>query len=109
MTRPIHRDELESMIDRQQEFALVEVLSPAEFKEAHLPTARNVPLGPRFAERIQAEIPDKEATVVVYCKDKDCQASPQAANQMEELGYHNVYDYEEGKKDWHDAGLPMAS
>jgi len=33
--------------------------------------------------------------------------SPRAAWRLETLGFKEVYDYVDGKKDWLDAGLPM--
>ena len=33
--------------------------------------------------------------------------SPRAAWRLETLGFKEVYDYVDGKKDWFDAGLPM--
>jgi rhodanese-related sulfurtransferase len=45
--------------------------------------------------------------VIVYCHDEDCDASPKAARRMDALGYQRVYDYEAGKVDWKQAGLPV--
>ena len=36
-------------------------------------------------------------------------ASEQAARRLAALGYENVYDYEEGKQDWIEAGLSTES
>jgi rhodanese-related sulfurtransferase len=87
---------------------LVETLGPAHYEDAHLPGAINIPhtqvdeLAPRL-------LPDKAAPVVVYCSNRACQNSPQAARRLEELGYGSVYDSEEGKQDWIEAGLPTES
>lgn len=86
--------------------ALVEVLSPEYYRKFHLPGALNVPLDDQFDEHIQEAVPNKDRTVVVYCYDSECQASPKAARRMEELGYRQVFDYEAGKVDWQEAGLP---
>lgn len=105
----IERDELKRMMDEGDAFTLVDVLPPESFSDFHLPGAINVPLGAgNFDERIQAAAP-KDATVVVYCKDADCNASPKAAERMEELGYRKVLDYEDGKEDWRSAGLTVES
>ena len=42
----------------------------------HLPDAINVPLASDFGEAIQQAVPDKSRTVIVYCWDEDCHASP---------------------------------
>lgn len=102
--QPITRDQLQKLKDKVD---LVEVLAPENFQEYHLPEAKNVPLDERFDERIQEEIPDKSRPVVVYCQDKNCDASPKAAQRMDELGYETVFDYEGGKTDWKSAGLPV--
>ncbi len=85
---------------------LVEVLAPEYYRKFHLPGALNVPLDENFDERIQEAVPDKDQTVVVYCYDADCQASTKAGQRMEALGYRQVLDYEAGKVDWQEAGLP---
>jgi rhodanese-related sulfurtransferase len=87
--------------------ALVEVLDSKFYRKFHLPGAINVPLDEDFDERIQQSVPDKNRTVVVYCLDAECEASPKAARRMDELGYQQVFDYEAGKVDWQEAGLPV--
>jgi rhodanese-related sulfurtransferase len=101
----ISREQLEKKMEQNEDFALVEVLGPDEYENFHLPRAINVPLGAGFDERIQRAVPEKRSTVVVYCMDTDCNASPTAARRMEELGYEHVYDYTAGKQDWQAAGL----
>jgi rhodanese-related sulfurtransferase len=86
---------------------LVEVLAPKYFRKHHLPGAINVPLDDHFDEQIQKAVPDKQSTVVVYCADAECQASFKAAQRMDELGYQHVLDYEAGKSNWQESGLPV--
>lgn len=106
--RTIDRTELRRWIDEGREFALVEVLPPEAFRAFHLPGAINVPVHQKgFGAAIERAVPAKDRPVVVYCYDKDCDASPKAARRMEESGYQQVYDYEAGKMDWKEAGLPV--
>jgi rhodanese-related sulfurtransferase len=103
----IDRDQAKRMFDEDAAVP-VEVLSNGEFRDFHLPGAINVPLDDDFDVRIREAVPDKHPPVVVYCKDETCDASPQAADRMEALGYDRVYDYAAGKRDWKDAGLPVS-
>jgi rhodanese-related sulfurtransferase len=65
MATPITIDELHELIaDRAQ---LVEVLPEAEYSEAHLPGAINIPLKQLTAE--SAATLDRQRPVVVYCWD----------------------------------------
>ena len=107
-TREITREELKAKLDRGEEVVLVETLGPKYYGDAHLPGAINVP-HTEVDELAPKMLPDKSAQVVVYCSNRACQNSPQAARRLEALGYENVYDYEEGKQDWIEAGLPTES
>lgn len=102
----IDREELRSMM-HEQDVTVVEVLGENAYKEFHIPGAINVPLDEDFDSQIGAAVPDKHEPVAVYCMDSDCDASPKAAARMEELGYEKVFDYEAGKQDWKQAGLPI--
>jgi rhodanese-related sulfurtransferase len=103
----ISRDQVKHMMQSDPDIAVVEVLGPESYREYHLPGAINVPVGEQFEENIQQAVPDKHRPVIVYCLDKECQASVKAAQKMDALGYENVYDYEDGKTDWKEAGLAV--
>ena len=105
--KTLSRDELNEKLGNDFDGVIVEVLEPKYYRKFHLPGAINVPLGEDFEERIREAVPDKSKPVVVYCMDAECQASPKAAQRMEGLGYQQVYDYEAGKMDWKEAGLPV--
>lgn len=102
----ITREQLKEKLSSPEPVALIEALPEESFREYHLPDAINIPVGDeRFDEKVQRAVPDKDTTVVVYCMDEQCDASPKAAKRIEELGYRHVYDYEAGKVDWKEAGL----
>lgn len=103
----ITRDELNEQLGNDDGLTVVEVLDEKYYRKFHLPGAVNVPLEDDFDKKIQEAVPDKSKPVVVYCADRDCHASPKAARRMDELGYREVYDYEDGKMDWKEAGMPV--
>ena len=102
MPTSIVRNEVAKLLERGAQ--VVEVLSPEEYDEEHLPGAINIPL--RRIEREAPERIDSSLPVVVYCWDSACDLSPRAAWRLESLGFHDVYDYSAGKLDWISAGLP---
>jgi len=108
MTNEITREELKAKLDREDEFVLVEALPPRYYEDAHLPGAINIPHN-RVGELAPSLLPDKSVEIVVYCSNKACQNSPQAARRLTALGYENVRDFEEGKQYWIEAGLPVES
>lgn len=65
MVETITREELKEKMDRGDDFILLEVLSEASYRKAHLPGAiRFQDLG-----RIPELLPDKSAKIVAYCSN----------------------------------------
>jgi rhodanese-related sulfurtransferase len=102
--KAITKDELKDKLEKGN-IQLIEVLEEEEYNKAHIKGAVNIPLKKIGTEAKQKYNTDDE--IVVYCSDYDCTASPTAAKKLDSLGFSNVYDYEGGKKEWKEAGLPM--
>lgn len=102
----IDRDQFKQKMD-DNDVTVIEVLDASKYKEFHLPMAINIPFDDDFDEQVAKTLPDKKHPVALYCMDKNCSASSKAAERMEALGYSRVYDYEGGKMDWKQAGLPV--
>jgi rhodanese-related sulfurtransferase len=109
MPGTISRDELKEKIENESDrFLLVETLPAERYEFAHLPGAINLPPD-RIANLAPALLPNKQAEIVVYCASPTWHASENAARDLAAMGYTNVRDYEGGKQDWIDAGLPIVS
>jgi rhodanese-related sulfurtransferase len=102
----IDRHQLDTMM-RADAVSLVEVLDPEAYRAFHLPGAINTPLGDDFDARIAKAVSDRSSPVVVYCRDRAFDASSKAADRTAAPGYRRVNDYEAGKADWKNAGLPV--
>ena len=105
MATNITREELKAKMDRGEKFVLVDALSAKHYESSHLPGATNLPY--EFVDEAETVLPDKDAEIVVYCMNPDCEASTEEARELEEMGYRNVLHYAEGKQGWLRAGLPV--
>jgi len=105
MVATITRQELKAKLDAGEPVAIVEALPEGYYRTAHLPGALPLPHD-RVDELAPTLLPDKAATVVVYCANLACRNSTIAAERLVELGYADVREYAEGKQDWIDAGYP---
>ena len=101
----ITRQELASAIDAGG-VVVVEALGPQYFESGHLPGAINIP-HTEVIDLAPSLLPDKDAAIVVYCSNVQCQNSAIAQGELRGLGYTNVRKYAEGKQDWEAAGLPL--
>jgi rhodanese-related sulfurtransferase len=108
MVTPITRSELADRLQGDDAPIVVEALGAAYFEDAHLPGARNLPhdADPTV---IAAVLPDLDAEVVVYCSNLACQNSVVLSRRLDQLGYRAVREYEGGKQDWIEGGLPVES
>jgi rhodanese-related sulfurtransferase len=99
-------DQLLEMKTNSDVFTLIDVLSPENFKEGHLPGAINIP-----TEQIEQQSAgfDKKDTLIVYCAGYTCGASTAATRKLLDLGYKNTLDFKGGKKAWQEAGFDLES
>lgn len=103
----IDREELLRLERRLGDLVVAEVLNEDEYRSGHLPGALSLPLGEEFEAKISRVAPEKSRPIAVYCQSPQCLASDTAAEQLERLGYENVYVYRAGKEDWQSADLPL--
>lgn len=98
----LSRDDLKRMNETEHDdFVLANVLPPENFNERHIRTSINVPVGDDgFEQTMEKVTGNKDRKVVVYCANFDCDASPKAAEKLEQAGFSQVYDYAGGTEDW---------
>ena len=58
-------------------------------------------------ESITENLPDKSATIIVYCSNARCSASQLLADRLIQLGYQNVWKYPGGLEEWEAKGLDV--
>lgn len=83
------------MADNEDEIVL-DVRTPEEYAEAHIPEAINVP-NETIGEDAIAELPDKAQLIMVYCRSGN--RSKQAAEKLAAQGYTNIVEFG-GINDW---------
>jgi rhodanese-related sulfurtransferase len=83
---------------------LIDVRTPAEFRELHVPFARNVPL-----DRLQPGSPHLQPRsgqpLYVICRSGS--RATAACQKLLAAGYANVVNVEGGTQAWDEAGLPV--
>jgi len=107
--KTITTDQLKELLDSHWDGVLVEVLPAEYYREYRLPGAIHLPFDEHFEEHARQALPDLHRQIVVYCLVRECTASNEAGRRLEEIGYTDIWDYEEGKSAWRAAGLPIES
>ena len=76
---------------------ILDVREQDEYDEKHISDAVLFPVGMIDAETAEGIIPEKDTTVLVYCRSGN--RSKTASQKLAELGYTQVYEFG-GIKDW---------
>jgi rhodanese-related sulfurtransferase len=104
--RRIHRDDIHAYLQTDRVMHLVEALPEKYYRDGHLPGAIQLNQD-EVRSQAESRLPVKDAFIVVYCANTACQNSRTVARMLASMGYTNVAEYEEGKQDWIEAGLPI--
>src|SRR5205823_10503690 len=102
--REVSVDDVKTKIDRAEKFVLVDVREDSEWAKDHLPGA--IHLGKGVIERdIEERVPDASADIVLYCGGGF--RSALAADNLQRMGYKNVFSMDGGIRGWRDKGYPL--
>ncbi|QDT30098.1 Inner membrane protein YgaP [Gimesia panareensis] len=93
-------------LHKEQGVEVVDVRTPAEFREVHATIARNVPLDKICAEHIE-ELTHGNADAQVYIICQSGNRSSRACQKLIDAGCVNVISVEGGTKAWEALGLPV--
>ncbi len=87
---------------------VVDVRSDASWAQGRIPGAVHIP-GPELAASAAAELPDRDARVVVYCWGPGCNGSTRAALTLAMLGYTRVQELIGGFEYWAREGYAVVA
>ena len=97
-----YRD-IKKKLDAGEPMIVIDTREDNEWARGHIPNA--VHLGKGVIERdIEKAIPDKDATLVLYCGGG--YRSALAADNLQKMGYRNVISMDGGWRGWTEAGFP---
>ena len=94
--RQISMDEAITMMETESNYIILDVRTPEEFAEKHIPHAINIPNETIGTAEIP-ELPDKGQLILVYCRSGN--RSKQASEKLVSLGYTNIVEFG-GINDW---------
>ncbi len=86
----ISADKAKDMMDKDSSVIILDVRTKQEYEEGHIEGAILIP-NTELINRANNELPDKDATILVYCRSGN--RSAKAAKELIEAGYTNVFDF----------------
>jgi rhodanese-related sulfurtransferase len=102
--REVTVDDVKTKLERGDKFLLVDVREDNEWAAGHLPRA--IHMGRGVIERdIEQRIPDPKSEIILYCGGGF--RSALAADNLQKMGYQNVYSMDGGFRGWREAGFPV--
>lgn len=94
--RQINMGEAIAMMEAENNYIILDVRTPEEFSEKHIPGAINV-ANETIGSKEIPELPDKDQLILVYCRSGN--RSKQASEKLVALGYTNIVEFG-GINDW---------
>ena len=94
--RQVNMDEAITMMEEGSGYIILDVRTPEDFAEKHIPGAINVANETIGTDEIP-ELPDKDQLILVYCRSGN--RSKQASEKLVALGYTNIVEFG-GINDW---------
>ena len=94
--RQINMGEAIAMMEAENDYIILDVRTPEEFSEKHIPGAINV-ANETIGSKEIPELPDKDQLILVYCRSGN--RSKQASEKLVALGYTNIVEFG-GINDW---------
>ena len=96
--------ETKKRLDAGEKIVLIDTREESEWARGHIPGAVHLSKG--IIERdIEKTVPDKNATVVLYCGGGF--RSALAADNLQKMGYRNAISMDGGWRGWTEAGFPV--
>ncbi len=94
--RQVNMDEAITMMEEESGYIILDVRTPEEFADKHIPGAINIANETIGTAEIP-ELPDKDQLILVYCRSGN--RSKQASEKLVALGYTNIVEFG-GINDW---------
>ena len=101
--REITIEEVQAMIDGGADVEIVDVREESEWAAGHLPRARHLSKG--VIERDIEGCVARNRRIVLYCGGG--YRSALAADNIQKMGYDDVWSMDGGFRAWNEAGLPI--
>lgn len=97
--------DLNRMMQEGKKIQLIDVRSPAEYREVHADCAKNVPLHDLNEQALKKQINDSGETLYLICHKGN--RSKSACQLLMDVGIVNVVTVEGGTDAWEQAGLKV--
>jgi rhodanese-related sulfurtransferase len=97
--------QLHDLAQSDTSIELIDVRTPVEFREVHIPFARNVPLDQLAPAKVVANRAANAGPLYVTCKSGS--RGKQACEKLHAAGFTGAVNVEGGTQAWDQAGLPV--
>ena len=88
--RHVSMNDIVKIMEENKDYVIVDVRTPDEYKEGHIPNAINIP-NETINETVYNKLKDKNQLILIYCRSGS--RSRQAAYKMQKLGYTNIVEF----------------
>lgn len=104
--KEVDTEELDKMINSNENFHLIDLRDTLQFERGRIVYGNLINIDRAHIEmKIEDEIKDKNASIVLYCCTG--RRSALTAKTLQDMGYTNVKSYSDGMVEWAAKGKPV--
>lgn len=92
----------------QSDTIIIDVRNPLYYESGHIPGSLNFTVKKSLINKIKI-IADKNKAIILYCSNRLCPESENAAKVIEKHGYFKTFVFKEGFDEWKRKGYPVES
>jgi len=104
LSKVITVEEAYQLLNSDDDIQLVDVRTPEEYEEKHIPYSQNICVTDDNFEELASKL-DKNRPIYVYCRSG--KRSAEAAQILRKMGFKEVYDMEGGIIRWEEYGYEL--
>lgn len=103
MIKIITKDKIKEHQKFKDNMLIVDLLPEESYEEHNVPCSINIPYeeNDSFVVDVREKVLTQDRKIILYCRNKDCEISKEAAEELEKANFTDIEIYKNGIDDWY--------
>jgi len=107
--KTVNADQIIALFDAEPDLIVLDIRKEKDYKSGHIEGAVRLINTEVNADTMAANVPSKDAAVLMYCNGIKCGRAADATKKAVALGYTNIHYYALGMAEWKERNLPLVT
>lgn len=107
--KTVNAEQIIALFDAEPDLVVLDIRKEADYKSGHIEGAVQLLNTDVNADTMAANVPAKDAAVLMYCNGIKCGRAADAVKKALDLGYTKIHYYALGMAEWKERNLPLVT